>query len=316
MNENGTPRGPGATGDADRGGERGGAPRLRDVSDLHEFDDVKRAYRALDDEPVPPALDASVLDAARAAVRPQRAKPRWLVPASIAATVLLAVGVSLDVRREASREDTATLQEFSPADDAGRVDAAPAAAPVAAPEPAAVPGAAKSNAAPPAEYAQSAPARREAFPASPPPPAAVAPPAFAPPPHVSAAPIVADVPAAAPMAPPSEERADAALREIARARTDGALAAKAVAADRNAAAAGASVREAPAAPPPPIASAVAPPVAAQQSSSAERRKSEALQRTPEQWLQDIEALRRAGRTADADAEMARFRAAYPDYPPR
>ncbi len=36
-------------------------------------------------------------------------------------------------------------------------------------------------------------------------------------------------------------------------------------------------------------------------------------RTPEAWYADIEALRKAGRIADADAELARFEAAFPDW---
>jgi hypothetical protein len=36
-------------------------------------------------------------------------------------------------------------------------------------------------------------------------------------------------------------------------------------------------------------------------------------RSPAAWLVDIAALRRAGRHAEADAEMRRFRSAYPDY---
>jgi hypothetical protein len=37
------------------------------------------------------------------------------------------------------------------------------------------------------------------------------------------------------------------------------------------------------------------------------------ERNPALWLEDINALRRAGRRADADAEMRRFHSAYPDY---
>jgi hypothetical protein len=37
------------------------------------------------------------------------------------------------------------------------------------------------------------------------------------------------------------------------------------------------------------------------------------ERNPALWLQDIDALRRAGRRNEADAEMRRFRSAYPDY---
>jgi len=39
----------------------------------------------------------------------------------------------------------------------------------------------------------------------------------------------------------------------------------------------------------------------------------ARERNPAVWLQDIVALRRAGRDREADIEMRRFRSAYPDY---
>jgi hypothetical protein len=37
------------------------------------------------------------------------------------------------------------------------------------------------------------------------------------------------------------------------------------------------------------------------------------ERNPVLWLEDINALRRAGRGNEADVEMRRFRSAYPDY---
>jgi hypothetical protein len=37
------------------------------------------------------------------------------------------------------------------------------------------------------------------------------------------------------------------------------------------------------------------------------------ERNPAAWLEDIAALRRAGRDNEADVEMRRFRSAYPDY---
>jgi negative regulator of sigma E activity len=37
------------------------------------------------------------------------------------------------------------------------------------------------------------------------------------------------------------------------------------------------------------------------------------ERNPAAWLEDISALRRAGRDSEADAEMRRFRSAYPGY---
>ncbi|HMH28310.1 MAG TPA: hypothetical protein VK580_06980 [Steroidobacteraceae bacterium] len=39
----------------------------------------------------------------------------------------------------------------------------------------------------------------------------------------------------------------------------------------------------------------------------------ARERNPVLWLADISALRRAGRYAEVDAELRRFRSAYPDY---
>jgi hypothetical protein len=40
---------------------------------------------------------------------------------------------------------------------------------------------------------------------------------------------------------------------------------------------------------------------------------DARERTPEAWLADIAALRRAGRNSEADAEMRLFRRIYPNY---
>lgn len=37
-------------------------------------------------------------------------------------------------------------------------------------------------------------------------------------------------------------------------------------------------------------------------------------KSPETWLAEIEALRKAGKHAEADAELAKFRQRYPDYP--
>ena len=37
------------------------------------------------------------------------------------------------------------------------------------------------------------------------------------------------------------------------------------------------------------------------------------ERNPAAWLEDISALRRAGRNGEAELEMRRFRSAYPDY---
>ena len=65
-----------------------------------EEDKVLERYRALGRDEPPPELDARILDAARraAAVRPVRR--RWVLPASIAAVVVLSVSVALKVERE------------------------------------------------------------------------------------------------------------------------------------------------------------------------------------------------------------------------
>jgi hypothetical protein len=301
------------------------------------YDDVRRAYRELGDEPVPPMLDANVLEAARAAVRPKRTRPRWIVPMALAATVLLAVGISFDVRRETAREaqqyagdaptevahDAAAMNESAKSNERAGGGAVPASPPPAfAPEPL------------PMDQATPAVAQREAAKAVPPPSApmattaAPAPAPMAPPPApmapVSApiaAPIVSAPSIAAPAPPPAAagRAAPASEASIAVPKQAGAVAP----ADAGAGAgAGANVHEivAPRRAEPERAARDAA-TADATSAAAERRKSEAAtpaldaaKRTPEQWLRDIEALRRAGRTADADAEMARFRAAYPRYP--
>jgi hypothetical protein len=60
----------------------------------------------------------------------------------------------------------------------------------------------------------------------------------------------------------------------------------------------------------------APPMAAERASgitSTMTAQPAAKARTPEAWYADIEALRKAGRIEEADAELARFEAAYPEW---
>jgi len=68
------------------------------------------------------------------------------------------------------------------------------------------------------------------------------------------------------------------------------------------------------------ASAAAPKIEATHEGAARTRETGALwsgpaanHRTPEAWYAEIEALRKAGRIAEADAELALFEAAYPDW---
>jgi len=68
---------------------------------MSEHDEkLDRAYRALAKEEPPAALDAAILAASRRAVaRPSLAR-RWAVPVSLAATLVLVVGVTLEMQRE------------------------------------------------------------------------------------------------------------------------------------------------------------------------------------------------------------------------
>ena len=114
-------------------------------------------YRGLPRDDPPPAVDAAILAAARASVI---AKPRrqWAVPVSLAAVLVLSVGVTLRVFEE--RPDTQSMQ-------------APAAPPVAAPPSAASP----SEPAPSAPSPPSATAQYTQAPAAAVPPANAGPPA-------------------------------------------------------------------------------------------------------------------------------------------
>lgn len=81
-----------------------------------------RAYREAATESPPPALDARILAAAERAVQPpqRRFGRRWAVPLSVAAVVMLSVGVVLRIAHEGALENPESLS-------------APAAAPPAEP---------------------------------------------------------------------------------------------------------------------------------------------------------------------------------------
>jgi hypothetical protein len=99
---------------------------------------VSERYRALGREEPPPELDAAILAASR------RRRSRWAVPVSIAAVVVLAVGVTLRVQIEERKdaEDIAlsprVMQTPAPADEVARQsrrDSAPAPATASPPAP-------------------------------------------------------------------------------------------------------------------------------------------------------------------------------------
>ena len=62
-------------------------------------DELLRRYRELPRETPPPSLDASILAASRRPVR--RPMARWAAPFSVAAVLVLALGLVLKVQREA-----------------------------------------------------------------------------------------------------------------------------------------------------------------------------------------------------------------------
>jgi hypothetical protein len=98
---------------------------------------VSERYRALGREQPPPELDVAILAASR------RRHSRWVVPVSIAAVVVLAVGVTLRVQIEERKdaEDIALSPRVMqapaspPAALESRAQAAPPAAPAAAEAP-------------------------------------------------------------------------------------------------------------------------------------------------------------------------------------
>src|SRR3989344_7344145 len=80
------------------------AERKKDDRLLDEYlrgdSPLSRVYRETGREEPPAHLDAAILAQAKAAVGARRSKPRWFMPLSLAATVVLSVGVVLLMSRE------------------------------------------------------------------------------------------------------------------------------------------------------------------------------------------------------------------------
>jgi hypothetical protein len=143
---------------------------------MAESDDrLARAYRGLPREEPPEALDAAILGAARASVRP-RARNRWAGPFAIAAVLVLGLGIALRMQVERPGIETAAPTSSSSAEypTAGLSEEPPLPA-----ERSALTG----------DVAAALPARKEATPEKGAPPRATKPlPATAPAPAPSAAP--------------------------------------------------------------------------------------------------------------------------------
>ena len=262
-------------------------------------DRIARRYRELAREEPPPALDAAILARARQAtgdgpsfpapeetrVRPRF--PRWAGPMSIAAVLVLGIGVSLRMQLEQPGiETSAPAIEPSQASEYSMppgAESAPAPAPAVAADaarPATAPKAARQNRpdtapvpkpfadAPIHERSRSENATSQAIPAAPPASA------FAPSPQPAL-----DSLQAAPAQPPAAVRA----QEAPAAAQSAPLRAK---------------RE----------------VALPDSAGArELRKSLAPETDPDRELERIARLREAGSHAQADAALAEFRRRRPDY---
>lgn len=256
--------------------------------------EVAHAYRALGAEEPPRALDEAILAAAR------RRPARWRVPLSVAAVVVLAVGV--------------TLRMLPHGPDAESVALAPQV--IEAPRPAALPAeqvgtlerTAPRQAAPRRSQERTAPAEVAARP----PAEAVA---RAPAEAVARAP--AEAAAGARASGLAKSNAEPAQAAEARARTEALAAAQpqaptpaaaaappAVAADsvRDRAAAAAMERADERAP---VAAAAAP------RALASAKPAEPA--TPQAWLERIAELKKQGREREAQESLAEFRKRYPDY---
>jgi hypothetical protein len=262
---------------------------------------VTQAYRALGGEAPPRALDEAILAASRGP------RARWRVPLSIAAVLVLAVGVTL--RMLPQRHDAesvalapqviqtprpAVLPE-APRDKVEQGESRPAASPADA-------RVARSEESRAALAAAGARARQ-----------------------AEAPPRVAQAPAA--RAPESARRADesalAALERANQAEARAAAVTGAVESARRADSAGASAvpqgaasESAPAAPPvaseaPRESTAAAAGDTQVQPPALAKLSEPAL--TPEKWLERIAELRKQGREREAQESLAEFRKRYPDY---
>jgi hypothetical protein len=236
---------------------------------------VSAAYRELPGDGPPPSLDAAIQAAARRAVGSRPAPfRRWQKPLSIAAVLMLAVAVTLQVERKKpvvsdDAPASASSAEY-PVPQAAQEPEVPAGKPAEparrAPSPQPAPEMKRRDAEPPAPAsppstrAQPAPAMQLAAPAAPPPAAVTAPPAApAPAPAAAGAPVAAEAFRAEPRAAPR------AKSELSR-----------------------------------------------EATLQEKRMADALE-TPERRLERIADLRAKGLHDEADRELAAFRRELPDY---
>ncbi len=271
-------------------------------------DRLTRRYRELAREEPPAAVDASILAASRRAVKSRPASQRWAAPVSIAAVLVLAVGVALNMQHEQPGIETSEpaariVIPAPPGKD--KADAPPAADALSNTTPAASPAQSREapaprqppekllrkesapRAAPQAELRERATQQHAAPPAAPPPP-----------PEAPQRP--AAVPSAAPLgAPATPMRSDA---EANRAEPK-------PFADSN-------LRAAPAAAAPPAAAAM-PRAKTEMSDTfapqAQKSGRIAPSADPTAELERIARLRSDGLHNEADKALEEFRRRFPDY---
>jgi hypothetical protein len=303
-------------------------------------DEVLRRYRSLAREEPPASIDAAILAASRRSVR-ARPFARWAGPVSVAAVLVLALGLVLKVQREAPEAPMPSADTRANAVTTPAIVPAPPAPTSAAPAPMAT-APAGAAASPPAQAAPTTPApeRREQAKAKtesalryePAPAQEPAPPQKA---RAVARPF-AQGPAEAEAVTRADLQSSNAARDASSAATEAKVAAPdakvVVPAAPAAASAPAPMPAAPApmAAPPPASAAdanaqgtLAPQrEATTQRSAAPRaleksRAADALAKTPadpiERELERIARLREEGHQDEADAALAAFRREHPDY---
>ena len=291
-------------------------------------DKLSRRYRDLGAEEPPRALDEAILASARRAVAP-RSTQRWAMPVSIAAVLVLAVGVTLRMQQEQPGIEMSAPNEYSVP--------APSAEPSVAPPPAKPPAdKALAAQAPPAtvpEEARQRPmqdSRRDAQVGQEKPtaakklakdamlekPSSPAPPMQAKTDESSAGKLTVDEVARAQPVPRTEPKAFADAAAPPPASTVAAPAPNAAARDNVAIpAAGAPARESASVAPAPAAAPLSTPAPALRA----KREAQGIAASPaketpiERELERIARLRREGRHAEADAALEKFRRENPSY---
>jgi hypothetical protein len=262
---------------------------------------LSRLYREASTEGPPAALDAAILAAARKQIAKPRRRARsswvrWMAPASALATLVVAVSLAFLVEREQPRKiDETVVREISPHRQSPPPASATEAAKPKAVDSAGPPGAAKMEAPAASDRAAPGAATRKEAPAAAAP--AQAPAASAQVPRLGA-PAQAPAPRSAEPAPPAAQ----AFPAESRAKATAAETAARKAAPESNVAGDSALGGAGAAPAAPAAAGRLAPM-----------RQQAIQRSPEAWLDEISRLKREGRDQEAAEQLAEFRKAYPTY---